>query len=163
MKSIVRYTLISFICIAVIFTAAAVALGLYFDPSVAHMTIEDNSRTAQGRFDGLTLTLISAEKTEDNVRIQFSVQLPEEINAADVVLKSVVPHFPFAKPDGGYNYAIYATDTEANTITYELVINAEDFPVTARPMTVEITDLISVTDLGDTVLDFTGELRFIVK
>ena len=163
MKNIVRYVLISLICISVVFTATAVALGLYFDPSVAHMTIEDDSRAAQGRFDGLTLTLISAEKTEDNVRILFSVHLPDGINAADVQLKSVVPHFPFANPQGGYNYAIYETDTEKNTITYEMVINAEDFPITARPMTLEITDLISVTNAAETVIDFSGELRFIVK
>ena len=60
MKNIVRYVLISLICISVVFTATAVALGLYFDPSVAHMTIEDNSRTAQGRFDGLTLIEIKS-------------------------------------------------------------------------------------------------------
>lgn len=162
MKNIVRYVLISLICISVVFTATAVALGLYFDPSVAHMTIEDDSRAAQGRFDGLTLTLISAEKTEDNVRILFSVHLPDGINAADVQLKSVVPHFPFANPQGGYNYG-YETDTEKNTITYKLIINAEDFPITAHPMTLEITDIISLSDPTNTVIDFTGELRFIVK
>ena len=162
MKNIVRYVLISLICISVVFTATAVALGLYFDPSVAHMTIEDDSRAAQGRFDGLTLTLISAEKTEDNVRILFSVHLPDGINAADVQLKSVVPHFPFANPQGGYNYG-YETDTEKNTITYKLIINAEDFPITAHPMTLEIADLTYITDPMQTVIDFNAELRFIVK
>lgn len=163
MKNIIRYTLISLICVAVIFTAAAVALGLYFDPNIAHIDIEKNTRIAQGNSEGLDITLISAEKTADTVRIFFTVHLPAGIGANEVKLGGIIPHFPFAKPDGGYNYAIYETDTEANTLTYELVINAEDFPVTARPMTLEITDLISLTDLTSTALDFTGEIRFIVK
>ena len=163
MKSLIRYIVISVVCVAVVFTATAVALGLYFDPNVAHIEIEKDTRVVQGNFEGLDIKLASAEKTADTVRIFFTVHLPEGINASDVQLKSVIPHFPFAKLDGGYNYAIYETDTEANDITYEMVINAEDFPVTARPMTVEITDLISVTDPTNTVINFTGELRFIVK
>ncbi len=163
MKNLIRYTLISLICISVVFTATAVALGLYFDPEVAHIEIEKDTRIAQGNFEDLDLTLISAQKTAETVRIFFTVHLPEGINASEVKLGGVFPHFPFAKPQGGYNYAIYETDTEKNTITYEAVINAESFPITARPMTLEITDLISVTDLAETVLDFTGEIRFIVK
>ncbi len=163
MKSFIRYTLISLICVAVIFTAAAVALGLYFNPEVAHIELEKDTRIAQGNFDGLTLSLASAEKTADTVRIFFIIRLPEGINAADVKLGGIFPHFPFAKPQGGYNYAIHETDNKANTITYEMVINAEDFPITARPMTLEITDLISIADPADTVVDFTGELRFIVE
>lgn len=162
MKSIVRYTLISFICIAVIFTATAVALGLYFDPSVAHIELEKDTRIAQGNFEALNIELISAKKTAETVRIFFTVHIPEGINASEVQLKSVVPHFPFAKPQGGYNYE-YETDTEKNTITYELIINAEDFPITAHPMTIEIIDLVAPADHMDTVIDFTGELRFIVK
>lgn len=163
MKSFIRYTLISFICVAVIFTACAVALGLYFDPDVTHIEIEKDARIAQSSSDGLGFELLSADKTAETVRIFFTVQLPAGIGANEVKLGGIIPHFPFADPQGGYNYTIYATDTEKNTITYELVINAEDFPVTARPMTLELTDLISATDPTDTVLDFTGELRFIVK
>ena len=163
MKSFIRYAVISVVCVAVVFTATAVALGLYFDPNAAHIETEKDTRVAQGNSEDLDVKLVSAEKTAETVRIFFTVYLPSGVGADEVKLGGVYPHFPFAKLDGGYNYAIYETDTEANAITYELVINAEDFPVTARPMTLEITDLISVTDLGDTVLDFTGELRFIVK
>jgi len=94
-------------------------------------------------------------------RYFFKLHLPEGIGAADVKLGGIYPHFPFAAPEGGYNYAIYKT--EEGALTYEVVINAENFPITAHPMTLEITDLISVTDLTETVLDFTGELRFIVE
>ena len=163
MKSLIRYMVISVVCVAVVFTATAVALGLYFDPNVAHIEIEKDTRVAQGNSEDLDIKLLSAEKTAETVRIFFTVYLPSGIGADEVKLGGIYPHFPFAKLDGGYNYAIYGTDTEANTITYEMVINAEDFPVTARPMTVEITDLISVTDPTNTVINFTGELRFIVK
>lgn len=163
MKSIIRYTLISFICIAVIFTAAAVALGLYFDPEVAHIELERDTRLAQGNFETLDIELISAEKTADTVRIFFAVHIPEGINASEVQLSRVTPHFPFADPEGGYNYTIYETDTEKNTITYKMVINAEDFPITAHPMTLEVSDLTYVVDPLETIIDFTGELRFIVK
>ena len=163
MKSIVRDTLISFICIAVIFTATAVALGLYFDPSVAHIELEKDTRIAQGNFEALNIELISAKKTAETVRIFFAVHIPEGINASEVQLKSVIPHFPFAEPEGGYDFRIYEASDEANTLTYEMVINAEDFPITAHPMTIEIIDLVAPADHMDTVIDFTGELRFIVK
>ena len=164
MKNIVRYVLISLICISVVFTATAVALGLYFDPEVAHIELENDTRIAQGKkMEGLDIELISAEKTADTVRIFFKILLPDGIGAADVKLGGIYPHFPFADPQGGYDYAIYETDTEKNTITYEAVLNAEAFPLTAHPMTLEMTDLISVTDPTETVLDFTGEIRFIVK
>ena len=163
MKSIIRYTLISFICIAVIFTATAVALGLYFDPSVAHIELEKDTRIAQGNFETLDIELISAEKTAETVRIFFAVHIPEGIDASKVMLKSVIPHFPFADLDGGYNYGIYETDTEENTVIYDVVINANDFPITAHPMTLEIADLTYITDPMQTVIDFNAELRFIVK
>ncbi|MBQ1212010.1 MAG: hypothetical protein IIV03_06865 [Clostridia bacterium] len=163
MKSIVRYTLISFICIAVIFTATAVALGLYFDPSVAHIELEKDTRLAQGNFETLDIELISAEKTANTVRIFFAVHIPEGIDASEVQLKRVTPHFPFADLDGGYNYGIYETDTEENTLIYDIVINAKDFPITAHPMTLEVSDLTYVENPLETIIDFTGELRFIVK
>ena len=163
MKSIVRYTLISFICIAVIFTATAVALGLYFDPSVAHIELEKDTRIAQGNFETLDIELISAEKTANTVRIFFALHIPEGINASEVQLKSVIPHFPFAKPEGGYDFRIYEASDEANTLTYEMVINAQDFPITAHPMTLEVSDLTYVENPLETIIDFTGELRFIVK
>lgn len=164
MKNFVRYTLISLICVTVIFTACAVALGLYFDPEVTHIELEKDTRIAQSKkFEELRFELLSAEKTAETVRIFFEVILPDGITASEVKLGGIVPHFPFADPDGGYNYAIYATDEKANTITYEMVINAEDFPITAHPMTLEITDIISLSDPTNTVIDFTGELRFIVK
>ncbi len=161
MKNIVRYVLISLICISVVFTATAVALGIYFDPEVSHIDIEKDTRVAQGNFDELRLELLSAEKIADTVRIFFKLHLPEGISAEEVKLGGIYPHFPFADPEGGYNYAIHKT--EEGALTYEVVINAENFPITAHPMTLEITDLISVTDLTQTVLDFTGELRFIVE
>ena len=163
MKSIVRYTLISFICIAVIFTATAVALGLYFDPSVAHIELEKGSRIAQGNFETLDIELISAEKTANTVRIFFAVHIPEGIDASEVQLKSVIPHFPFAEPEGGYDFRIYEASDDANTLTYEMVINAKDFPITAHPMTLEVSDLTYVENPLETIIDFTGELRFIVK